>query len=127
MSDKAGADIPDFISNNTHIYKDIHHYKTVYRNLIKALTDGDEQSFSSYLFDGIQVEFGDYDCEELYLDYLNSKIVLRVPQASEESKSEKRLYYISYLIRSVEAMKSVGINQIYLSLLPEGQDKVSNN
>ena len=125
--------IPSYTEIPEGVFRDINHYKKVLTNITKALARGRGQSKSrnsdgSYLFDGIEVEFDSkIDNEQIYLDYHRSKIVLKAPKVSRESKDVKRkriMYYHGELLKSVEAMKTIGITTIFLVISESGRKKL---
>lgn len=129
------ASIPSYVKTPEGIFEDIEHYRRVAEKITKALAANRHSSKSSSsnsgssLYDGIRIDFStQYTEEEIYLDAFASKIVLRAPRKKNESESSlsaRRLHYLQQLLRPVEAMKTIGIAQIYLSLKEEGRKKIS--
>jgi len=125
--------IPSYTEIPEGVFRDINHYKKVLSNITKALSRGRAQtktrsSNGSYLFDGIEVEFDSkVENEQIYLDYQRSKIVLKAPRIPRESKEMKRkriMYYHGELLKSVEAMKTIGITTIFLVISETGRKKL---
>jgi len=126
--------IPSYANIPTGVFRDIGHYKNVLAGITRGLAregggrKGQHSRSSSYLFDVIAIDFTTtIKSEEIFLDYLNSKIILRAPKKpSESAKSllNRRMYYLGVLLREIEAMKAIGISQIYLALKPSGRDKL---
>lgn len=128
------AAIPSYVKAPEGVFEDIEHYRVVAERVTKALAADRERRNSrstsgSSLYEGIQIEFStQYEEEEVYLDAFASKIILRAPKRKGESAASlqaRRMYYFEQLLRPVEAMKTIGIAQIYLSLKAEGRKKIS--
>lgn len=127
--------IPSYVDAPKGVFRDVNHYRAVLAGITKALAKGKQgyhsQTSGSYLFDGLQVEFSTRCVEEeIFLDHLNSKIVLRAPKKPRESEKElsmRRIYYLGQLLREVEAMKTIGITQIYLTLREDGRKKLERS
>ena len=119
--------IPNYLDLPTGIFEDIQHYKKVANNMIKALAK--ESDSTSYLFDGLKVEFKkEQTHESILFDHLNSKIVVQAPikpNESEEILRKRTMLYHMELLKSVEQMKVHGISSIYLVLSEEGRKKLS--
>jgi hypothetical protein len=128
------AAIPTYVKTPEGVFDDIEHYRTVAERITKALAANPKHRSSastpgSSLYEGIRIEFS-VQCEEeeIYLDAFASKIVLRAQKRKGESASSlqaRRMHYLEQLLRPVEAMKSIGISQVYLSLKEEGRRKIS--
>ena len=119
--------IPSYLDIPTGIFEDVQHYKKVASNMIKALTlDSDG---TSYLFDGLEVNYKkEQTHESIFLDHLNSKIVIQAPVApneNEETLRKRTMFYHMELLKSVEQMKVHGISSIYLVLSEEGRKKLA--
>jgi hypothetical protein len=129
------AAIPSYVKTPEGVFNDIEHYRTVAERITKALAasrqrrSSNSSSSGSSLYEGIQIEFStQYTDEEIYLDAFASKIVLRAPKRKGESAASlqaRRMHYFEQLLRPAEAMKTIGIAQIYLSLKDEGRKKIS--
>lgn len=126
--------VPSFIRGTEGVFEDIQHYRTVASRVIRALATNSSSSSSlkfsgSSLYEGIVVEFStEYKAEEVHLDAFRSLMVLRAPLKKGESQislNQRRMQYLGQLLMSVEAMKTVGISQVYLSLKPEGRRRIS--
>lgn len=110
------------------VFKSIQQYRNAATAITRALARNGKKKglrVSSYLFDGLEVEFVPGIKEEIvFLDYVNSRIVLRVPKMKNESPKklrERRMDFLGYLIREAEAVKAIGIGAIFEMLSPEGQ------
>jgi len=128
------ASIPSYVKTPEGIFEDIEHYRRVAEKITRALASNRQSTKSpsnsgSSLYDGIRIDFStQYAEEEIYLDAFASKVVLRAPKKKNESEgslSARRMHYLQQLLRPVEAMKTIGIAQIYLSLKEEGRKKIS--
>lgn len=129
------AAIPSYVKTPEGVFDDIDHYRTVAERITKALAANRQHRSSnlstsgSSLYEGIQIEFSSqYHEEEIYLDAFASKIVLRAPKRKGETEASlqaRRMHYFEQLLRPAEAMKTIGIAQIYLSLKQEGRKKIS--
>lgn len=124
--------VPDYMDIPSGVFEDIGHYKKVVAKVTKALARGQvktQQSSGSYLFDGLEVEFKKgIKHEAIFLDYINSKIILLAPANSKESIEHKRkriMFYHAELLKSVEQMKVHGISSIYLAISENGRKKLS--
>lgn len=126
--------IPSYVKIPEGIFDDIEHYRTVAERVTKALAASRQDRISnstsgSSLYEGIQIEFStQYTEEEIYLDAFASKIVLKAPIQKGESVASlqaRRMHYFEQLLRPVEAMKTIGIAQIYMSLKEDGRKKIS--
>ncbi len=122
--------IPSYIKTPERIFENIEHYRCVAERVTKALLSCREnQCASSSLYESVQVEFSSaYKEEDIYFDACASKIILRVPKRKGESAAsiqERRMNYIGQLLCPLEAMKVIGIAQIYLCLKDEGRKKLS--
>ena len=130
LMDEVGQ-IPSYMDVPSGVFKDIHHYKKVVSGITKALAKGRARARSSngsYLFDGLEIEFIKTKYESIYLDHINSKIILRAPLISRESVDDKRkriMFYHAELLKSVEQMKVHGITSIYLAITEAGRKKLS--
>lgn len=124
--------LPSYINVPKGVFRDVDHYRVALAGITKGLARSRRghppSTEGSYLFDGIQVEFSSrYVIEEVFLDHLNSKIILRAPKKPRETEKElatRRMYYLGHLLREVEAMKVIGITQIYLALSAVGRKKL---
>jgi hypothetical protein len=118
----------NYLTTPMGVYRDIEEYKTVFQELTQALFNTKKKGSYFYLYDGIKIEFSPkYKEEEIVLDLAQSKIILRAPRKKYESSqilSERRMQYLTQLMQSVEAMKTIGITQIYLTLTDEGKEKL---
>ena len=126
------ARIPSYMEIPTGVFKDINQYKKVVAGITKALVKGSSRAKGrpgSYLFDGLEIEFKkEIKHEAIYLDHINSKIILKVPVKAKESEENKRkriMFYHAELLKSIEQMKVHGITSIYLAISPEGRRKLS--
>ncbi len=126
--------IPSFVKIPEGVFEDIEHYRSVAEGVTRALaaarhTRHSPSSSGSSLYEGIRIEFStQYQEEEIFLDAYSSKVILRAPKKKGEPASSlqvRRMHYLEQLLRPVEAMKTIGIAQIYLSLKEEGRKKVS--
>lgn len=126
--------IPTFVKTPAGVFEDVEHYRVVAKHITKALASAGHNRNSgsspgSSLYEGIRIEFStDYQEEEVFLDAFSSKVVLRAPKKKGESATSlqaRRMHYIEQLLRPVEAMKTIGIAQVYLSLKEEGRKKIS--
>ena len=126
------ARIPSYMEIPTGVFKDINQYKKVVAGITKALARGRSRarnSVGSYLFDGLEIEFKkEIKHEGIYLDHINSKIILKAPmrpRENEENKRKRIMFYHAELLKSVEQMKVHGITSIYLAISQEGRRKLS--
>jgi len=111
------------------VFRDIEHYKKVRAAITKALsttkTQRKSNEDSSYLLNRLVIQFSSkFEEEQIYLDYANGQVILEAPKGAHESKSslsQRRMSYYGNLIRSVEAMATIGITHIYLVLEDEGR------
>ena len=113
-------------TRSTEVFDSIDHYKTVAGNIISHLCGG--HSSDSYLYNGIEVEYIDGITDErVVLDYLNSKIVIQAPRGklSVLERRKRTMYYLTELSKSAEAMRVMGISQIYVALKQEAREKIS--
>lgn len=126
--------IPSYVKTPSGVFDDIEHYRVVAERITKALaanrqSRNSKSTAGSSLYEGIRVEFStQYKEEEIYLDAFASKIVLKAPKRRGESETSlhaRKMHYLEQLLRPVEAMKSIGISQIYLALKEEGRKKIS--
>lgn len=124
--------IPSYMDSPNGVFKDINHYKKVLSGVTKALAKGNNRSrskSSSYLFDGLEIEFvRGLKYESIFLDHINSKIILKAPTKARENEENRRkriMFYYAQLITSVEQMKVHGISSIYLALSEAGRKKIS--
>ena len=65
--------------------------------------------------------------EALYIDHLNSRLVLQAPKKkniSAATQLERRLYYLGQLLRQVEAMRTIGVAHVFLTIRPEGRERM---
>ena len=117
------------------VFRDIDHYRLVRASIIKALSPDSEKNNGTkrrcgepYLLSRLVVNFSTETKEEqIYLDYLRGEVVLEAPMTlreSPESLAERRMNYFGSLLRSVEAMTTIGITHIYLVLNNEGRRKL---
>ena len=105
--------------------------KHVRTSIIRALTKGKSKGRKpgpSFLIDRLVVDISTkYQREELWIDYENSKIVLEVPKLFGDTKEAIRLKkesYYSNMLRSVEALATIGITHIYLVLDEKGREQL---
>lgn len=128
------ASIPSYVNIPEGVFDDLEHYRLVVERVTRALATSGQKNNSrsasrSYLYDGIQIEFSTvYQVEEIFLDAFNSKIVLRAPKKKNESEEmlrARRLYYLGELLKPAEAMRTIGVAQIYLALKAEGRKQIS--
>jgi hypothetical protein len=124
--------IPSYMDIPTGVFKDINHYRKVVSGVTKALARGrarTKSSSGSYLFDGLEIEFKKgLKHEAIFLDHVNSKIILRAPikaRETEENKRKRIMFYHAELLKSVEQMKVHGISSIYLAISENGRKKLS--
>lgn len=124
------SDPPCYQTENEGVFRDTEHFRTVASTITRALF-GQRRIHhhqSTYFFDTLQVEFSTSQREEeIYLDYLNSKVILRAPQRSreaEKSMGKRRMHYLGFMLKYVEAMKVLGITHIYLAISAEGRAKL---
>jgi len=111
------------------VFRDIEHYKKVRAAITKALSTSKARRTtsgeSSYLLNRLVIQFSSkFEEEQIYLDYANGQVVLEAPRDARESKSslsQRRMSYYGNLIRSVEAMATIGITHIYLVLEDAGR------
>ena len=126
-----------FASPPQKVFRSIEHYKRVRAAILSALAstksskNGKHNGESnSYLINRLVVKFTDnVEAEEIFIDYENGRIVLEAPLESKESGSnetERRMYYYSNLIRSVDAIATIGITHIYLVLDDDGRRELES-
>ena len=128
MKDK--TDKISYTSPPQKVFRNIEHYKKVRSAIINALSNAKGKGqlggeTNSYLLNRLVVKFTDsVEAEEIYIDYQNGRVVLEAPifsKESEQSETDRRMYYHSNLIRSVEALATIGITHVYLVLDDEGR------
>ena len=122
-----------FASPPQRVFRNIEHYKKVRAAILNALSNSKSKGqnngeSSSYLINRLVVKFTDsVDAEEIYIDYQNGRVVLEAPlhsKESDQSETDRRMYYYNNLIRSVEAIATIGITHIYLVLDEEGRKEL---
>lgn len=116
------------------VFRNIEHYKRVRTAILNALsnskTKGGKHNAegSSYLINRLVVNFTDrVEAEEIFVDYPNGQVILEAPKVPNESgknETDRRMYYFNNLIRSVEAIATIGITHIYLVLDDEGRKEL---
>jgi hypothetical protein len=129
------SSIPSYCEIPEGVFRDIHHYRRVLEKITQALSRGHQgkaqNSNGSYLFDGFMIAFrNDIETEEIYLDHLKSKIVLMAPTIKGEGAEARRkrtMFYHGELLKSVEAMKAIGITTIYLVISEQGRKKLDRD
>ena len=133
MSSETSVGIPSYVNAPLGVFRDINHYRNVVAGIVMGLARGASRksrhaASNSYLFDRLVVEFSsECKAEDILLDHFNSTVVLRAPKRKNESRKslfERRMMYLGALIHEVEAMKAVGITQIYLAIKPAGRLKL---
>jgi hypothetical protein len=134
LSDDPVAAIPSYVKIPEGVFDDIDHYRIVVERVTRALSSEGQKRRSNFaarscLYEGIRVEFSQsMREEEVVLDAFNSKIVLRAPKRKGESIASltaRRMEYLKELLRPVEAMRTIGVAQIYLVLKAEGRKRIS--
>ena len=124
-----------FASPPQRVFRNIEHYKKVRAAILNALSNSKAKGqkngeSSSYLINRLVVRFTDsVEAEEIYIDYQNGRVVLEAPLQSKDSdqgETERRMYYFNNLIRSVEAIATIGITHIYLVLDEEGRKELES-
>lgn len=127
---------PEYLTPHKNVFKDANHYRIVIRALTKALIkQGRHNKYEakgnsdSALFDGIIIDFST-KCKwmEVFLDHLNNKIVLIVPKTPKEkisSLKERAIKYQKEFLPSIEAMRTRGLTEIYLTLEIGGRKKLA--
>lgn len=120
-----------FLDQPLGIFRDVEHYGKVRSAILRALTDDKKtSSFSgnSFLIDRLIVNFtSKVETEEIFIDYLNSRIILEAPimlNEARDGQNRRRLEYLSVLVKSVESIVTTGVSHIYLSLCDEGREKI---
>lgn len=123
-----------FASPPERVFRNIEHYKKVRSAILTALSNskgGNEKrnsESSSYLINRLVVRFTkSVEAEEIFIDYENGRVVLEappLPNESAQSETDRRMYYYNNLIRSVEAIATIGITHIYLVLDDEGRKEL---
>ena len=122
-----------FASPPQRVFRNIEHYKSVRAAILNALSSSKGKNHSngegsSYLINRLVVKFTDsVEAEEIFLDYQNGRVVLEaplLPKGSKETESDRRMYYYNNLIRSVEAIATIGITHIYLVLDENGREEL---
>ena len=122
-----------FASPPQKVFRNIEHYKKVRAAILSALSNSKKSGkhngeSSSYLINRLVVKFTDsVDAEEIFIDYENGRVVLeapKLPDESEQNETDRRMYYYNNLIRSVEAIATIGITHIYLVLDDEGRKEL---
>jgi len=125
-------DIPSPFESAMEVFKDIDHYKRVLVGITTGLSRKNSKvgnRSNSYLLDGLEVEFvEEILIESLYIDQINSKIILQAPKIAGESEFQQRkrvMFYHSELLKPIEHMRVNGITAIYQALSTEGKNKLS--
>lgn len=123
-----------FASPPEKVFRNIEHYKKVRSAILTALSSAKggngkrNGESSSYLINRLVVKFTkSVDAEEIFIDYENGRVVLEappLPDESEQNQTDRRMYYYNNLIRSVEAIATIGITHIYLVLDDEGRKEL---
>lgn len=122
-----------FASPPQRVFRNIEHYKRVRTAILNALSNSKPKGnhngeSSSYLINRLVVKFTDnVEAEEIHIDHQNGRVVLEAPihsKESDQSETDRRMYYYSNLIRSVEAIATIGITHIYLVLDEEGRKEL---
>lgn len=120
-----------FLEPPQRIFRDVEHYGLVRSAILSALGGKNKApslSGNSYLIDRLVINFTTkVETEEIYIDYLNSRIILDAPIIINESRpnqDRRRLEYLSILVKSVEAIVTTGVSHIYLALCDEGREKL---
>lgn len=123
-----------FASPPERVFRNIEHYKKVRSAILSALSSSKNgngrrnSESSSYLINRLVVKFTkSVEAEEIFIDYENGRVVLEappLPNESEQSETDRRMYYYNNLIRSVEAIATIGITHIYLVLDDEGRKEL---
>lgn len=125
--------IPSITNAPRGVFRDIEHYRAVLIGITRALARNRRSAdriatLDSYLFDGLIIEFDRrYEVEEIFLDHLNSKVVLRAPRGSRERDSQlaaRRVNYLTQMMREIETMRTIGVTQIFLALEERGRKKL---
>ncbi len=115
------------------IFRNIEHYKRVRTAILKALLNSkvrgtQKESNSSFLISRLVVRFtNSIKAEEIFIDYRNGCVVLEAPKPEDDSPKEltdRRMYYFSSLVRSVEAIATIGITHVYLVLDDKGRKEL---
>lgn len=125
-----------FASPPQKVFRNIEHYKRVRSAILSALSNSKVKGgkhngeSSSYLINRLVVKFTDsVEAEEIFIDYENGRVVLEapiLPSESTQNETDRRMYYYNNLIRSVEAIATIGITHIYLVLDDEGRKELEN-
>lgn len=122
-----------FASPPQKVFRNIEHYKKVRTAILSALSNSKgngrpKGENSSYLINRLVVKFTkSVEAEEVFIDYENGRIVLEapmLPKESDQNETDRRMYYYNNLIRSVEAIATIGITHIYLVLDDEGRKEL---
>ena len=123
-----------FTSPPQKVFRNIEHYKKVRAAILSALSNSKGGSgkrngeSSSYLINRLVVKFtNSVEAEEIFIDYENGRVVLEappLPDESEQSQTDQRMYYYNNLIKSVDAIATIGITHIYLVLDDEGRKEL---
>lgn len=125
--DKALVEI-NYAHPPQRVFRNVEHYRLVRAAILNALSKTRAKKTApheSYLINRLVINFTSrVKSEEIFIDYLNGQVVLEAPilkkETSEEQKN-RRLAYLSNLLRSVEAIATIGIAHIYLVLSDEGR------
>ena len=113
------------------VFRDVEHYRIVRAAILNALSKSRARKTAapeSYLVNRLVINFtSKVKSEEIFIDFLSGQVVLEAPvlkkETSEEQKN-RRLAYLSNLLRSVEAIATIGITHIYLALSDEGRKQL---
>jgi hypothetical protein len=110
------------------IFRSVEHYRAVRTAILNALSTKKAKTSSkneSYMINRLVVSFtARVKHEEIYIDHINGQVVLEAPLIKKETtehQKQRRLSYLSNLVRSVEAISTIGITHIYLTLDDKGR------
>lgn len=125
-----------FASPPQKVFRNIEHYKMVRAAILSALSNSKGRGrpkgeSSSYLINRLVVKFtNSVEAEEIFIDYENGRVVLEAPllkKQSDQNETDRRMYYYNNLIRSVEAIATIGITHIYLVLDDDGRRELETH
>lgn len=101
---------------------------SIYTLIFKETKPNGDGEGNSYLINRLVVKFTDkVEAEEIFIDHQNGRVILEaphLPKGSKETESDRRMYYFNNLIRSVEAIATIGISHIYLVLDEDGRKEL---